>query len=134
MSKTGVIQLPRTIPDVPSAPKSLAPYSPAVEGGGLVFLSGQVGLVPETGGRAPDDVTAQAHQVMANIGAVLSDLGLGYEDVVKTTVFLADIDDYPAVNEVYGSYFASGFPARSAVQAGALPGGFLVEIEVVAAR
>jgi 2-iminobutanoate/2-iminopropanoate deaminase len=99
-----------------------------------VFLSGQVGLVPGTGDRAPDDVKEQAKQVMSNIGAVLGDLGLGYEDIVKTTVFLADIDDYPAVNEVYGSYFDESFPARSAVQAGALPGGFLVEIEVVAAR
>lgn len=112
----------------------MAPYSAATEAGGLVWLSGQVGLVPGTAERVPDDVTAQANQVMSNIGAILGDLGLGYDDIVKTTVFLADIDDYPAVNEVYGSYFGDSFPARSAVQAGALPGGFLVEIEVVAAR
>jgi 2-iminobutanoate/2-iminopropanoate deaminase len=108
--------MPRTVPETPSAPKSLAPYSPAVEGDSLVFLSGQVGIDPATGNRAPDDVTAQTHQVM------------------KTTVFLADIDDFSAVNEVYGSYLDEPYPARSAVQAGALPGGFLVEIEVVATR
>lgn len=126
--------MPRTIPNTPSAPQSLAPYSPAAEAGGFVFLSGQVGLVPETGERVPDDVSAQAHQVMSNIGGLLGDLGLGYGDIVKTTVFLADIGDFAAVNEVYQSYFEGDFPARSAVQAGALPGGFLVEIEVVAAR
>jgi 2-iminobutanoate/2-iminopropanoate deaminase len=126
--------MPRTVPETPSAPKSLAPYSPAVEGDSLVFLSGQVGIDPATGNRAPDDVTAQTHQVMKNIGSVLGDLGLGYEDIVKTTVFLADIDDFSAVNEVYGSYLDEPYPARSAVQAGALPGGFLVEIEVVATR
>lgn len=126
--------MPRTILDTPSAPKSLAAYSPAVETNGLVFLSGQVGLVPSTGERAPDDVAAQTHQVMSNIGAVLGDVGLGYSDIVKATVFLADIADFQTVSEVYASYFERGYPARSAVQAGALPGGFLVEIEVVAAR
>jgi 2-iminobutanoate/2-iminopropanoate deaminase len=126
--------LPKTVPETPSAPRSLAPYSPATEAAGLVFLSGQVGLDPATGERAPDEVTAQAHQVMRNIGSLLGDLGLGYADIVKTTIFLADIDDYGAVNDVYQSYFADEYPARSAVQAGALPAAFLVEIEVVAAR
>jgi 2-iminobutanoate/2-iminopropanoate deaminase len=79
-------------------------------------------------------VTAQAHQVMSNIGAILGDLGLGYDDIVKTTIFLAAIDDFAAVNEVYASYFEGTFPARTTIQAGAIPGGFLVEIEVVAAR
>ncbi len=126
--------MPRTILPTPSAPKTMASYSPAVEAGGLVFLSGQVGLIPASGERAPDDVVAQAHQVMSNIGAVLDDVGLGYSDIVKATVFLADMADFATVNEVYGSYFPDGYPARSAIQAGALPGGFLVEIEVVAAR
>jgi 2-iminobutanoate/2-iminopropanoate deaminase len=126
--------LPRTIPETPSAPKSLAPYSPAAEAAGLVFLSGQVGLVPETGERAPDEVTAQAHQVMSNIGGILRDLGLGYDDIVKSSIFLASMADFAAVNEVYASYFDGDFPARTTIQAGALPGGFLVEIECVAAR
>ncbi|MGD2061101.1 MAG: Rid family detoxifying hydrolase [Acidimicrobiia bacterium] len=126
--------MPKTVLETPSAPKSLAPYSTAIEAAGLVFLSGQVGLDPATGQRAPDEVTEQAHRVMKNIGAILADLGLTYDDIVKTTVFLADIGDFAAVNEVYQSYFEGEFPARSAVQAGALPGGFMVEIEVVAAR
>jgi len=126
--------LPKTVAETPNAPTPVGPYSIATEANGLVFLSGQVALIPETGGRAPDDVTEQAHQVMRNIGAVLGDVGLGFDDIVKTTVFLGDIADYPAVNEVYAGYFDGPPPARSAVQAGALPGGFLVEIEVVAAR
>jgi 2-iminobutanoate/2-iminopropanoate deaminase len=126
--------LPKIVPETPSAPKSLAPYSAAAEAGGLVFLAGQVGLDPVTGERAPDDVAAQARQVMTNIGGVLGDLGLGYDDIVKTTIFLADIADFATVNEIYASYFEGEYPARTTVQAGALPGGFLVEIEVVAAR
>ena len=126
--------MPKSVPDTPSAPAVLGPYSIVTEAGGLVFLSGQVALIPETGGRAPDDVVAQAHQVLDNIGSILGDLGLGFGDIVKTTVFLANMADYPAVNKVYGGYFQGAPPARSAIQAGALPGGFLVEIEVVAAR
>jgi 2-iminobutanoate/2-iminopropanoate deaminase len=91
-------------------------------------------LDPGTGDRSPDDIVEQTHRVMKNIGAILGDLGLGYSDITKTTVFLADMADYPVVNEVYGSYLSEDPPARSAIQAGALPGGFLVEIEVVAAR
>ncbi len=126
--------MPKTVLSTPSAPKAMGPYSFATEAAGLVFLSGQVALDPMTGDRRPDDVEIQARQVMDNIGAILGDLGLSYEDIAKTTIFLADMADYPKVNEVYGSYFGSEPPARSAIQAGALPGGFLVEIEVVAAR
>ncbi|MGH8870371.1 MAG: Rid family detoxifying hydrolase [Acidimicrobiia bacterium] len=124
----------KRVPSTPSAPKAMGPYSFATEAGGLVFLSGQVALDPATGERGPDDVEIQARQAMDNIGAILGDLGLSYDDIAKTTIFLADMADYQKVNEVYGSYFGSEPPARSAVQAGALPGGFLVEIEVVAAR
>ncbi|MDP8959032.1 MAG: Rid family detoxifying hydrolase [Actinomycetota bacterium] len=120
--------------DTPSAPKALGPYSVAVEGNGLVFISGQVAIDPQTGERGPDDVEAQASQVMQNLGAILADVGLGFDAVVKSTIFLADIADYPAVNAVYGSHFGDAPPARATVQAGALPGGFLVEIEMVAAR
>lgn len=126
--------MPKTVLDTPSAPPALGPYSVATEASGLVFFSGQVALVPETGNRAPDDVAAQTHQVMKNIGGLLDDAGLGYGDIVKTTVFMADMADYPAVNEVYAEYVGESPPARSAIQAAALPGGFLVEIEVVAAR
>jgi 2-iminobutanoate/2-iminopropanoate deaminase len=126
--------LPKKVLSTPSAPKAMGPYSFATEGGGLVFLSGQVALDPSTGERRPDDVEVQARQVMDNIGMILGDLGLAYEDIVKTTIFMADMSDYPKVNDVYGSYFGTEPPARSAIQAGGLPGGFLVEIEVVAAR
>jgi len=124
----------KNVLSTPSAPGALGPYSVAVEAAGLVFVSGQVAIDPATGERAPDDVRSQAEQVMRNIGLILGDVGLGYADIVKTTIFLADIADFPTVNEVYGSFFAEEPPARSTVQAGALPGGFLVEIEVVAAR
>ena len=126
--------MPKAVLITPSAPSAMGPYSLAAEASGLVFLSGQVGLDPISGERTRDDVAEQAHRVMKNIGGILSDVGLGYSDIVKTTVFLADIADYPTVNEVYGSYFSDEPPARSAVQAGALPGGFLVEIEVIASR
>lgn len=126
--------MPKTVPPIQSAPPAMGPYSFVTEAAGLVFVSGQVALDPSTGERSPDDVVEQTKRVMTNIGGILGDLGLGYGDVAKTTIFLADMADYPAVNEVYGSYFDSEPPARSAIQAGALPGGFLVEIEVVAAR
>ncbi len=126
--------MPKSVPQTPSAPSAMGPYSFATEAGGLVFLSGQVALDPTTGERSPDDVVQQTHRVMKNIGGILGDLGLGYSDIAKSTIFLADMGDYPAVNEVYGSYLGFEPPARSAIQAGALPGGFLVEIEVVAAR
>lgn len=126
--------MPKSVPQTPSAPPAMGPYSFATEAAGLVFLSGQVALDPTTGEREPDDVVQQSHRVMKNIGGILGDLGLGYSDIAKSTIFLADMDDYPAVNEVYGTYFDLEPPARSAIQAGALPGGFLVEIEVVAAR
>jgi 2-iminobutanoate/2-iminopropanoate deaminase len=126
--------LPKNVLSTPSAPKAMGPYSFAAEAGGLVFLSGQVALDPATGERRPDDVEVQARQVMDNIGVILGDVGLTYQDIVKTTIFVADMVDYPKVNDVYGSYFGTEPPARSAIQAAALPGGFLVEIEVVAAR
>ena len=112
----------------------MGPYSVVTEAVGLVFVSGQVAIDPATGDRSPDDVNLQARRIMENIGAILGDLGLGYDDIAKSTIFLADIEDFGTVNEVYGSFFSSEPPARSTVQVGALPGGFLVEIEVVAAR
>lgn len=126
--------MPKSVPSTPSAPTSFAPYSVVTEANGLLFFSGQVGVDPKTGEREPDEVGPQAHRVMKNIGAILGDLELGYTDIVKTTVFLADMADYELVNEIYGAYFEGAPPARSAIQAGALPAGFLVEIEVVAAR
>ena len=122
----------KRILETPSAPPALGPYSVAVQTGGLVFFSGQVALKPE-GGRAEGGIEEQTRQVMDNIGAMLADVGLDYGHIVKSTIFMTDIGDYPAINQVYAGYFGDEPPARSAIQAAALPGGFGVEIEVVAA-
>lgn len=126
--------MPKKILEAPSGPQPLGAYSIATEANGFVFVSGQVAINPATSAPVIGDVSAQAKQVMENIAAILGDLGLSLEDVVKTTIFLDDIADFPMVNGIYGEYFASGKPARSTVQVGALPGGYLVEIEVIAAR
>lgn len=115
-----------------AAPAALGPYSAGIKAGGMVFLSGQLGLDPKTGQLA-DGVVAQAEQSLKNIEALLAAAGVALDNVVKTTVFLADIADFTAVNEVYASKFPEPYPARSAVQVGALPAGALVEIEVIAA-
>ena len=115
-----------------AAPAALGPYSAGIKAGGMVFLSGQLGLDPKTGQLA-DGVVAQAEQSLKNIEALLAAAGAALDNVVKTTVFLADIADFTAVNEVYASKFPEPYPARSAVQVGALPAGALVEIEVIAA-
>lgn len=126
--------MPKTVPSLAGAPKPLAPYSVATEANGFVFVSGQVAIDP-AGGPTPEGIADQARLVMDNLGRILADLGLGYGDLVKTTIFLADIGDFAAVNEVYGSYFDDEPPARSTIQAGALPKPeFRVEIEAVAAR
>ena len=126
--------MPKTILHAPSGPEPLGPYSIATEANGLVFLSGSVPIDPATGSGVEGDIGAQTHQVMRNIGAVLDDVGLGYDDIVKTTIFLADMGDFAAVNAVYGEYVGEAKPARSTVEAAALPGGFSVEIECIAAR
>jgi 2-iminobutanoate/2-iminopropanoate deaminase len=126
--------MPKTILDTPHGPTPMGPYSIAVEAGGFVFVSGQVAVDSETGVAVTGDVAAQTRQVMRTIGAVLGDVGLGYEDIVKTTIYLTDMADFPVVNPVYREYVGSAPPARSTVEVNALPGGFLVEIEAIAAR
>jgi 2-iminobutanoate/2-iminopropanoate deaminase len=126
--------VPKTIHDAPSGPQPIGPYSIVTEANGFVFVSGMVALVPETGKAVEGDVTAQAHQVMKNIGGVLGDVGLGYDDIVKTTIFVTDMADFAAVNEVYGEYVGESRPARSTIEVSALPGRFLVEIESISAR
>ncbi len=126
--------MPKSVPSISSAPAPLGPYSVATEANGFVFISGQVAIDPD-GGPTPEDVSDQARLVMENLARIVGDLGLGLDDVVKTTIFLADIADFGAVNEVYGSYFTGPPPARSTVQAGALPAPqFKVEIELIVAR
>lgn len=114
------------------APAAIGPYCHAKRCGNLLFTSGQLGLDPATGALA-DGVQAQTRQSLENLGAVLAAAGMSYADVVKTTVFVADMDDFAAVNEVYGQVFHQDPPARSCVAVKTLPKNALVEIEVIAA-
>ena len=119
--------------DAPGAPAAVGPYCHARLVDGTLYTSGQIGLIPDTGELA-QGVEAQAAQALENLKAVLRTAGMGMEDVVKTTVFLADINDFAAINAIYAGYFPADPPARSCVQAAALPKGALFEIEAVAAK
>lgn len=116
-----------------SAPKAVGPYSQAIATTDMVYTSGQLGIDMETV-KLADGVERQAHCSMKNLGAVLATKGLGYQNIVKTTIFLTNMSDFSAVNAVYSSYFVNDYPARSCVQVAALPLGGLVEIECVAVR
>lgn len=115
------------------APAAIGPYSQALDLGNLVFVSGQIPVNPATG-TMPEDVQDQARQSLANLKAILAEAGLSMTDVVKTVVFLADLNDFAAVNEVYAQAFAEPFPARSCVQVAGIPKGAKVEIECIAVR
>lgn len=122
----------KTVISSTNAPAAIGPYSPGIKTGNMVFLSGQLGIDPATG-KMPEGAVEQAKQSLANVEALLAEAGATFADVIKTTVYLADIADFAAVNEVYASKFSEPFPARSAFQVAALPAGGLVEIEVIAA-
>lgn len=115
-----------------AAPAALGPYSQAIAAGGFLFASGQVPIDPATGELAGADVESQARQVFANLQQVLAAAGCGFADVVKTTVFLTDLANFAAVNEIYADYFVQPYPARSCVQIAALPKGSLLEVELIA--
>ena len=115
-----------------NAPKAIGPYSVGIKWGDFVFASGQLGINPETGEIVQGGVQAETRQALKNLDAVLASSGLSLDNVVKTTVFLNDINDFLKMNEVYSEFFTGNFPARSAVQAAALPKGGLVEIEAIA--
>lgn len=119
--------------NAPKAPTAVGPYVHAVEANGLIFTSGQLGLVPESG-TLPEGVEAQTHQSLKNLATVLEEAGSDLANVVKTTVFLDDINDFAKVNKVYAQYFQGKTPARSCVEVARLPKGGLVEIEVVAVK
>ncbi|MBI4886619.1 MAG: RidA family protein [Acidobacteria bacterium] len=116
----------------PDAPQPLGPYSAAVLSGNLLFVSGQVPVDPATGAVVGTDITAQTEQVMRNIGALLKAAGLGYEHVVKMTVFLADLNDFTAMNACYGRFLADPPPARATVQVSRLPRDVKIEIDAIA--
>lgn len=123
----------KTIHSTDQAPAAIGPYSQAVEANGFVFCSGQIPLTPG-GELVGGSVTAQTEQVMSNIEALLNSMGLGFENIVKTTIFLSSMDHFAAVNEVYGAAFSSEPPARSTVAVAGLPKNVDVEIEVIAVR
>jgi len=116
----------------PKAPKAIGPYAQAIQASGLVFCSGQIPLVPETGELLAGGIEDQTRQVLKNLTAVLEAAGTSTDRVVKCTVFLQDMNDFPAMNKVYGEFFASPCPARAAVQVARLPREAKVEIEAIA--
>ncbi|MCC8143576.1 MAG: RidA family protein [Tannerellaceae bacterium] len=117
-----------------NAPAAIGPYSQAVQVGNILYMSGQLGLDPATSEFAGADVPAQTYQAFKNIRAILEEAGYTIDDVVKTTVFLADMNDFVSMNEVYAAQFIGAFPARSAVAVKTLPKNALVEIEVIAIK
>ncbi len=117
----------------PHAPRPIGPYSQGVISGGLLFCSGQIALDPASGELVAGDITVQTERVLQNLIAVLQEAKMGLENVVKTTVVLADLADFPKMNDVYGRYLGEKPPARTTVQAAGLPRGVRVEIEMIAA-
>lgn len=116
------------------APQAIGPYSQAVEAGGFVFVSGQIPLIPATGELVEGSVEVQTARVLENLKAILAAAGSSMEAVVKTTVYITNIDDFAKVNGIYGQYFQENPPARVCVEVSKLPKGALVEIDVIAAR
>ena len=122
----------RCYENIPNAPKAVGPYSPAVQAGGMVFLSGQVGLNPVTGQLIGPSIEEQTQQALNNLQSVLAGLGLSFSDVVKSTIFLTDLGYFQTVNKIYGDALGGHRPARSTFQVSALPLGAIVEIEMIA--
>jgi len=122
----------RTVISTPDAPKAIGPYSQAIKANGFVFVSGQVAIDPATQQVIAGDAAAQTERIMQNLSAILKAGGAGLENVVRSTVFLKNMGDFAAMNEVYGKYFTSAPPARSTVEVARLPKDVLVEIDVIA--
>ncbi|MBA2260873.1 MAG: RidA family protein [Acidobacteria bacterium] len=116
----------------PSAPQAIGPYSQGIRAGGLLFVSGQIPLDPATGALVDGDIAAQTHRVFANLKAILEAGGSSLDHVVRSTVYLADMDDFTAMNAVYGTYFSAPAPARATIQAVRLPKDARIEIDVIA--
>lgn len=116
------------------APAAIGPYSQAIKAGNLLFLAGQIPLIPGTGELANKDIAEETHQVMKNLSAVLTEAGMNFSNVVKATIFLSDMSLFAQVNEIYGSYFKDDFPARETVAVKGLPKNANVEISMIAAE
>jgi 2-iminobutanoate/2-iminopropanoate deaminase len=117
-----------------SAPAAIGPYSQATEQQGWVFCSGQIGLDPKSGALVAGGIEAETRRALENLREVLAQAGLGFQDIVKTTIFLAELGDFDVVNRIYGEHFSVPYPARSTVQAAALPRKARVEIEAIAMK
>lgn len=124
----------KTIISTPKAPAAIGPYSQAVVAGNMIFTSGMIPIIPETGELETGDIKAQAKQAIGNLIALLEESGSNKESVIKTTVFIKDMNDFSAVNEVYAEYFTGNYPARSCVEVARLPKDVLIEIEAVALK
>lgn len=122
----------RQATSTPAAPAAIGPYSQAITAGGLLFLSGQIPLDPATGQLVPGGIAEQTRQVFRNIAAILDAAGASFDSVVSATVYVADMNDFAAVNEIYATYFSAPAPARATVQVARLPKDSLIEIQVVA--
>lgn len=122
----------KTVINTEKAPQAIGPYSQAIKANGFLFASGQIPLDPQTGEIVAGGIVEQTHQVLKNIQAILGSEGLSFDSVVKTTVFLKDMNDFGAVNNVYAEYFSQPAPARACVQVGKLPKDVSVEIEITA--
>lgn len=124
----------KTIITTAGAPAPIGPYNQAIMAGGMLFISGQICIDPSTGELKNKDIQEETHQVMHNLKAILQAAEMDFSHVLKTTIFITDMHQFGAVNEVYGKYFESGFPARETVQVSALPKFVNVEISMIAAR
>jgi 2-iminobutanoate/2-iminopropanoate deaminase len=124
----------KKIINTPNSPAPIGPYNQAIMTGDMLFISGQVALVPATGELANADLTEETHQVMKNLQAILTEAGMDFSHIVKTTIFLSDMNLFAAVNEIYGSYFTADYPARETVAVKGLPKNVNVEISMIASK
>ncbi len=124
----------KTIINTPNAPAPIGPYNQAILSGHTLYVSGTIALDPKSGIMIQSDIEAETHQVMKNLGEVLKAAGMDYASIVKTTIFVTDLANFAKINEIYGSYFTSNFPARETVQVSALPKNANVEISVIAVK
>jgi 2-iminobutanoate/2-iminopropanoate deaminase len=124
----------KTVVYTPNAPEPIGPYSQAIIAGNFVFASGQIAIDPATGNLVLDDIKTETQQVMENIKAILTAAGIDFSHIIKTTIFLMDMQNFAQVNEVYGTYFKGDFPARETVQVAGLPKGVNVEISITAIK
>jgi 2-iminobutanoate/2-iminopropanoate deaminase len=124
----------KKIISTPNAPKAIGPYSQAIEANGMLFISGQIPIDPQTGKMVDGGITEQTEQVMKNIGAILKEAGFEFRNVVKSTCLLSDMDNFAAMNAVYGTYYSENPPARAAYAVVKLPLGALIEIETIVVR